>query len=247
MFRASLLTVVVLDVLSACATTQPTDELAGESADDGEAGKGDSTSAFTFFTVTPDKRACSFDSRCGGFYVSRANRTTTTCGRGSTMERCYVDTLDLTGTAMPQSVADSYKERMRNGESFLLRGDISPGADDRHTSLFVTEVWPSNQAAGQASQAYADGVFVLIKDSNIRCITAPCPSRTELRLNSNRFTNIDEVDLSPAGADDDANGRADAGTIDGTTIVLGDRYYFSHGAKGRAANQFFTKAPVPLH
>jgi len=30
-------------------------------------------------------------------------------------------------------------------------------------------------------------------------------------------------------------------------IVVGDRFYPNKRSKGRAANQFFTKAPTPLH
>jgi hypothetical protein len=241
MFRALLSSALVFSFLPSCADSAPPDELAGESAEDGDAGKGDTADAFTFFAVTPDVRQCSFDSRCGGFFVSRPNRSTTTCTRGVTSSRCYVDSLDMSGTAMPASVAKSYQDRIRNGESFLLKGDLVPGADDRGLSLHVTQIWVAGSATG-----VTDGVFVLVKDNGTRCIVAPCPSLSEIRLNSNRSAAIHELDLAASGADTDTLDRAGNDLFDAGVIVVGDRYYPTR-AKGRSANQFFTKAPVPLH
>jgi hypothetical protein len=244
MLRPTLVcTLLAVSFLPACTTEQPADELADETAQDGESGKGDTADAFTYFTVTPDKRACSFNSRCGGFFVARPNRATTTCGRGSTASRCYVDSLDLSHTGMPASVQTSYKERIRNGESFLLRGDIAPAPDDRGASLAVTEVW----VAGSATGSTEEGVFTFVKDNGLRCITAPCPTITETRLNSNRSANIHALDFSDSGADEAAQEHAQNAVFDDGVIVVGYRYYPTSRSKGRTANQFFAKAPVPLH
>ncbi len=240
---AVISTLFVTSLVPACAADQPTDELADETAQDGDAGKGDTAAAFTYFTVTLDKRACSFDSRCGGFFVARPNRSTTTCGRGQTSSRCYVDSLDLTHTGMPASVQKSYQDRIRAGETVLLRGDIAPAPDDRGASLAVTEIW----VAGSETGSIDSGVFTFVKDNGLRCITAPCPTVTETRLNSNRSANIHQVDFSDSGADDAAQERAQNALFDAGVIVVGYRYYPTTRSKGRTANQFFTKAPVPLH
>ena len=234
-------------LVAACATDdQVTDELAGESADDGEAGKGDTADAFTYFQVTPDKRACSLDSDCGGFFVSRVNRATTFCGfRGATSEaRCYVRSILWDRTAMPASVAKSYEDRLRAGEPILLRGDISPDPADRGVHLSATEVWVPGSETGEA-----DGVFVLAQDNGIRCITAPCPSLSEMRLNANRVASIDTVDFTASGADETTIDLAGNQLYSGAgVIVSGDRFYTHSGrGKGRRAAQFWTQAPVPLH
>jgi len=144
---------------------------------------------------------------------------------------------------MPASVQKSYLDRIRAGESFLLRGDIAPAPDDRGASLAVTQIW----VAGSATGSTEDGVFTFVKDNGLRCITAPCPTITETRLNSNRSANIHEVDFSDSGADDAAQERAHSAVFDDGVIVVGYRYYPSNRSKGRTANQFFTRAPVPLH
>jgi hypothetical protein len=242
MLRTTFIASVAL-FATAC-STEIVDELAGETAEDGEpTGKADADVAFTFFTAKPDLRQCSFDARCGGFFVARPNRSTTTCGRGQTGPSCYVDGIDWSGTALPASVAASYEERLRAGEPILLRGDIAPDPADRGSRLFVTEVWTAGSATGEI-----DGVFVLVKDNGIRCIVAPCPSLGETRLNSTRAANIHEVDLEVSGADTATIERAfnDMFAGDGV-IVVGDRYTATRRSKGRSANQFFVRAPVPLH
>ena len=244
MLRPTLLcTLLAATFIPACADeAQPSDELADETAQDGDAGKGDTVQAFTYFSVSPDIRACSFNSRCGGFFVARPNRASTICGRGSTASRCYVDSLDLTHTGMPASVQKSYQDRIRAGETFLLRGDIAPSADDRNTSLAVTEIWVAGSKTGTL-----DGPFLFVKDNGLRCITAPCPTVTETRLNSNRSANIHAVDFSASGADQATEDRAQNAVFNDGVIMVGYRYYPDALSRGRTANQFFTKAPVPLH
>jgi len=250
--RTSLVTALLLSVslIPACAMEDQDelapDELADESDLDGEAGKGDTADAFTYFQVTPDKRACSLDSDCGGFFISRVNRATTSCGfRGATPQaRCYVRSILWSGTAMPASVAKSYEDRLRAGESILIRGDILPDPADRGSHLAAKEVWVPGSEVGEAT-----GVFVIAKDNGIRCITAPCPQVLETRLNANRAASIDTIDFTASGASDETIERAAEQLYTGAgVIVSGDRFYpYSGRGKGRRAGQFWTKAPVPLH
>ncbi len=241
MFSTGLAALLAIGLLPGCATDTPADELDGESSADGETGKTDfSAEAFTFFSVQPDLRACSFDARCGGFFVSRPNRASTICGRGSTAARCYVDSIDWSGTAMPASVAKSYEDRLRAGETLILKGDIAPAPDDRGSSLAVTEVWVPGSSTGTNV-----GVAVLVKDNGIRCITTPCASLTEQKLNSNLSAQITDLDLAASGADDRTLELASSQLADEGVLVFGYRYYPARNAKGREANQFYTRAPVP--
>lgn len=239
MLRISMFAAVI--GLAACSTSQPVDELADESSSDGEAGKGDSVDAFDFFFADNDVRACSFDARCGGFFVSRPNRSTTICGRGSQGERCYVDSLDWSGTALPESVARGYEEMLRKGEKLILKGSIVPDAADRGASFAVTEVWLPRAEGGAI-----DGPAVLVKDNGVRCFRAPCPHFTEFRVNSNRFAEITDLDLAASGADERAIEIGMQAAFEDGVLVFGDRYYPMKDAKGRAANQFYTRAPVPM-
>jgi len=242
MLRTTLFAAVLsLGFASACSSEEPADELAGENAEDGEAGKGDAVAAFDFFKADPDLRACSFDARCGGFFVSRPNRASTICGRGSQGARCYVDSLDWSGTALPNSVAKGYEDMLRNGEQLILKGSIVPAANDAGSTFAVTEVWLPRVEGG-----VNDGVAVLVKDNGRRCFRAPCFSMTESRVNSNRYAFISDLDLSSSGASELSVEIGMQAVYEDGVLVFGDRYYPNSEAKGRMANQFYTKAPVPM-
>lgn len=243
MIRTSLCLTLFVSLLPAC-TSAVEDELGEETAADGEDGKGDAAAAFTYYNVFPDTRACSFNTPdCGGFDVSRANRSTTQCAtRGAASgSSCKVWEINWTGTGMPASVAESYEQMLHDGTPLLVRGSLSPHPADRGSVLNVTEIWVPNRPE------WVDGVFTLVKDNGIRCITAPCPSKTERRLNSNLSAQISTLDLSDSGADADLVERAmNAVYVEGL-VVVGYRFTDSAGGKARSANKFFTRAPVPLH
>lgn len=240
MLRSTIFASLAALSLIACTDVTPTgDELADETASDGEAGKGDSADAFTFFTVTPDGAAQ--QQGATGFRAARANRTSTLCGRGNTQAECSITSIDWTATAMPASVASGYESRLRTGEPILVKGSVQPGADDRGTTLAVSEVWLP------ATSGVADGVFVLVKDNGKRCVTAPCPDLTEFRVNSNRSADIHEIDLAATGADEATLDRATEALYGDGVIIAGDRYYGDHSLKGRRATQFFLKAAVPAN
>lgn len=239
--RTPLLASFVFIAASACTAAPQGDELADETAEDGESAKADGVDTFGYYVIEADTRACSLDARCGGFFVSRPNRSTVQCGRAVVSDRCYVDSLNLVPTALPASIAANYAKRVRDGETLILRGGVSPSADDRNLEFSATEIWTSGSAVGSL-----DGVFVLVKQNNIKCITAPCETLTEFRLNSTRFANITEIDLEASGADQAALVFGNNSVTSDGVIVVGYRYYPSLG-KGRSANQFFVRAPIPLH
>lgn len=247
MIRASLFALLAASTLiPACATPdEPGDELGEETSADGEEGKGDAAGAFTFYNLLADNRACSFNSPSGcgtSFFVSRANRSTTQCGRGPMQSQCKVTEIDWSGTAFPPSVAKGYEDGLQQSEPLLVKGNVVPAANDAGLSFAVTEVWRASTAE------FVDGVFTLVKDNGVRCVRAPCPSLSEQRLNSNlaaaRITGLD-FDGVDATQEEIDLAREQLYGGDGL-VVVGYRDYDSEGGKTRTVNRFFTKAPVPL-
>jgi hypothetical protein len=241
MRKSILLALLISSVLPAC-TSQTEDELGKETAADGEDGKGDGTAAFTFYYVYGDLRACSLNtSDCGvGFFAQRVNRSETQCGRGVASTSCHISLIDWTPTAMPASLARDYENSLRTGSVLMLRGSILPSADDGKTLLSATEIWVPTKSEA------VDGVFTIVKDNGIRCVRAPCPSLTERRLNSNLSAQISGIDFDASGASQSKIDLARNDLYDDGVIVVGYRDTDSAGGKVRTANNFYTRAPVPL-
>jgi hypothetical protein len=240
--RNAYLLIALTSILAPACTTSESDELAGDSDADAVDGKGDSASVSTFFNLIADTRACSLNSPgdCGvGFFASRANRTTTQCGRLSASQ-CKVMQIEWR-TGMPPSVAQGYEDDLRAGKPMLMRGSLEPDPADRGMTAVVTEIWTASKPE------WEEGVFALVHDNGIRCITAPCPSLTERKLNSSLSAQITGVDFEASGADEATIELARNALYTDGLIVVGYRDYDSLGGKTRTANKFFTKAPVPLN
>jgi eight-cysteine-cluster-containing protein len=95
-----------------------------------------------------------------------------------------------------------------------------------------------------------EGVYARVRDNGVRCITWPCPSISEGKLNSWLWGNIAGVDLSWSEASEDELSKAyEAMTTTDGLLITGWRYWFKGpggwGA-GRTAEQFFRRVtPAP--
>jgi hypothetical protein len=136
----------------------------------------------TFYTVRADLRRC-VSPMCGGYFVKRVNLPTTRCANGRYMDQCYVAEILWNG----QAEVDARKA--------LLRGNVIAKTHDRFGNVGAFRVTESWQAVGDNQ---ATGTFYLVRDRGVRCITHPCPTHHEAKLNSTFSLNIAGVDLSGA-------------------------------------------------
>ena len=137
----------------------------------------------TFYSLRRDLRRC-ISPICGGYFVKRVNTSSTRCADGRFMSECYVAGIDWNG----QPQADS--------DHLLVRGAIvarSYGRFGNLGELRVSESWKSIGANRPV------GTFYLVRDRGVRCITFPCPTHHEAKLNSNFSRNIAGVNLEGAG------------------------------------------------
>ena len=199
---------------AACAESEPHDELAGETELDGEAGKGDTTDAFTYFIVNRH------GSGTAAYYmVERYNRTLTDCRTGEVANRCFIEKLDWSTSPYTATQTAAFDDRMSidKGGSFLVRAEIAAGG----ASLVVTEAWMPGSPSG-----LIDGPAVLVEDNGRRCVTSPCANLTETRINANaRTADLTALDLTASGADDAAIATALSRLgEDRALIVVGERF-----------------------
>ncbi|MBV8757743.1 MAG: hypothetical protein JO257_10720 [Deltaproteobacteria bacterium] len=190
-------------ILAGCtsseAPTQPgSDELAGETSQDGETPKADAAhDNFGFIAV---EKSGAFDCHnpltCISYELSRPNRSTIQCNDGAYHDQCGVKAInwDKAGlTSKEQQSVESAIEREAQdpsiGVQVLVKGQYKIYVD--FLAFEPTEVWLAAKANGTT-----DGTFVRIFDRGIRCITAPCPQYEEGRLNSSREMPIDGIDYA---------------------------------------------------
>jgi hypothetical protein len=235
-------------VLGACASSAPTDELAGEtSADDAIDGKADGAvdGSYTYFEIWSDLRKCA-SPVCGGFFLARLNRSYTTCADHSSRSACYVPTLDWSEAGLSEAVQDKLVEAANVdatswGVHAIVRGRFAPEqyAQGNLGRFIVTEAWV------EEGDAISDGVFARVKTNGIQCIAAPCPSLTEKGLNESRKADIAAVDWSYAGLQErEIESLTAALSTDWGVIVAGDRYTVhenGRSAKGRTATAAYSR------
>lgn len=181
----------------------------------------------TFFTVRPDLRRCA-SPMCGGFYVRPVNHLLVPCANRRLMAECYVAKIDWNG----QSQVDTRKA--------LLRGELLPKTFGNFGVFRVSESW---QAAGDKLPT---DVFYRVRDRRVRCITFPCPSHREMKLNSSFTQNIAGVDLTGAGASEELISQALAAISGGDGVLVTGIHATVTGPGGKMpqlkAMQFYLRA-----
>ncbi|MGZ3405135.1 MAG: DUF6748 domain-containing protein [Polyangia bacterium] len=187
--------------LPACGGQVGTDS-ATDDASLSDDGKADRTSGgSSYFLIRPDLRKCASPA-CGGEFVKRVNFATTTCVDGKSAAECYVAAVDYSKANL-----DDNDQSALAGRPIIVKGTIvkkSYPASCTYGNLVVSEVW-AGVAGGNDGSGYAkvSGVVYRVKDNGVRCITWPCPSDYETKLNGTTSRNIAGVDLSGVGATDE--------------------------------------------
>jgi hypothetical protein len=238
------LPLLALSLVPACASSDTDDELLADSADDANLdGKADADNgAYTYYSVKLDMRRCA-SPMCGGWFLSRVNRSTTVCHTGSSAAQCYTPVLDWSESGLDQAQQDKLvgASARINARYALVRGRFAK----KNTTtpqpnlgrFIVTEAWV---AEGENAP---DGVFAKVFENGIRCIAAPCPTLTEKGLNTGNSANIADLDYAPAElSEHQIEGFVEQYTAPSGIIIAGDRYTFKLGGrsgKGRTVTNAF--------
>jgi hypothetical protein len=154
---------------------------------------------YGYFAVRADLyRKCAYP-MCGGYFVHRVNTAKTLCADGNYAAECYVATVDLSGTGL----TSDEQSAVYVGSS-ILRGKITKTTINKTKfgAFDATEVW-----AGETGST-ASGSVYRAKDNGIKCVKAPCPTITVVKLDTTSTRNISGLDLSQT------SNAADQQTID---------------------------------
>lgn len=159
----------------------------------------------TFYSIRRDLRRC-VSPMCGGYFVKLINMSTTRCANGRLMSECYVAEINWHG--QPQ-----------NSVQLLVRGKIVARRYGRFGNLGELRVSESWTSLGNNRPV---GTFYLVRDRGVRCITFPCPTHLEAKLNSSFRRNIAGVNLEGAALGDASAAYAAMTGPDGAIVTGND-------------------------
>lgn len=222
--------------LSGCASNveEPGDE---QVSDHSAALSGDQS---TFYSVRQDTRRC-VSPLCGGVWVSRVNRANTKCADNTWARECYVADADLSALGLPEPQASDLQSVVRDGR-VILRGEIVKRKFNGFGKLGVfeaSEVWEP------ATSAEPRGNFFRVTNTGVRCITYPCPTFHEAKLNRRAERDLASLDLSQIGASDEAISDAYQATTTPDGVLVAGTHYTEKGPagkmKGLEAAQFYRR------
>jgi hypothetical protein len=168
-----------------------------------------------YFLVTrQDLRKCMYP-MCGGVFVKRVNNQKTRCADGAWAEDCHAVDVDLSALGLGEEQTWDVRYLFESGFG-LVRGhlvEVQTEGGIAHT-LVATEAW-----AGQALVA-PEGTFYDVKNSGVKCVTFPCPSFSEKKLNTHKKpAAIAGVDLAASGASDEAVGLGYEQSVSGVLVA----------------------------
>ncbi|MCA9591226.1 MAG: hypothetical protein KC657_38285 [Myxococcales bacterium] len=231
--------------LFALAGCSASPEAADDGAEETEASADElQAGAYTYYVARRDLRRC-VAPLCGGFWVSRVNRDTTRCADGSYAPECYVTDLDLSKLrldAAEQDVRDAVGMSTETTRA-VLRGVMR---SETHPSFGKLGRFRATEAWTARGDAAITGTFFKVSDSGIRCITFPCPSVREIKLNASSRANVSGLDLDAAPGTADDKDAARSALYGEGLLVAGDNVPGAKGPAGvgtsLAASQYFLRA-----
>lgn len=159
----------------------------------------------TYYVAEPDTRRCP-SPLCGGYWVSRVNRSTTYCADGTRADSCYVATLDLGSLGLSRSQRNSIVTSIGSSMQstrVVFRAKLEErqyGRNGQLGDLVVSEAWMAPH------ETSLDGVFYKLGASGSRC----CEPYLASPLNGTRRTVVASLNFADSpGSSSDQNDAMD--------------------------------------
>jgi len=180
------------------------------------------------YVVRADPRLCP-SPLCGGYWVTLANRARTRCGDGALRPRCYV-----------ARAVDEHRHPLSAGvpEGALARAAIEPWKFESIGELDVLVVADVRAPAGRAT----DAPIYRVRDTEIRCVRAPCFFMRAFRLSAGYRVTVSELGLGPARLTAEQLAQAEAAlqTTNGL-FVAGDIERAADGGRRLSARRVYLR------
>jgi hypothetical protein len=133
-------------------------------------------------------RRCAWPN-CGGYWLSRPNRTTLRCADGRWARECYVTEIEASALGLSEEQTVELSSEFGAG-SAIIQGSLGTASNGTFSYAVVRAeaAWVSTQQESES------GVFYRLDDNGIRCTRAPCFSIAERKLNSTIHRALSDLD-----------------------------------------------------
>lgn len=182
-----------------------------------------------YYFVTPDYRRCAAP-MCGGVWLSAVNNTLQRCGSGHHARSCYVGDVDWSGVG---------ENPLGSGIAVLAQGALDKTVGG--FGLFLVE--RAYLAAGKTS-AYAR--LYGIENNGRVCVSSPCFSYDQYRLNSQRRRALSSVNLEYTNADKAQRELAWSLLAEGQVLIAGGYARRTHEMTGVGREFVATALFLPI-
>jgi hypothetical protein len=132
--------------------------------------------------------------------------------------QCYVASANFSSLPLRETTRTRFAALFGEGRALVV-AHIGSGLVEGFPeldSLRPSQVWPASRSPRKPA-----GVFRLLQDNGVRCVTTPCFSTSATALNTGRELAVSDVDLSRTGASATERRRALALIAAGRLIVSG--------------------------
>lgn len=201
---------------------------------DSELRAGKAADALLYYSVRPDTRRC-ISPICGGYFIKAVNQAKTRCADGVSRPECYVTSIDFSQTGLSN---EDLSLMQSGGEPILYHGTQQLRVYEgfgQFAVLMPVDCWRAS------SPELGTGTFFALSNNGRVCITAPCFTIDEQKLNAAQSTELSGLE-----------GRAQlvegafAAMADNTIVVTGENKVVRRAGpagNGKVAviNQYFVQ------
>lgn len=222
--------------LCGCGATAESSAPAGEEASVTEAG----VSGPLYYFARPDYRKCAYP-MCGGTWIRRANFDKTKCADKTWQDECYVASIDYAALGLTDDEVATFDADLEAGLA-IVRGSLGKLTLEQGVFGALKAVEGHRAVTGSEPT----GNLYLVESSGIVCITYPCPSLHEQKLNSTSNANIAGVDLAPTDATQEQIDAAFAGLAAGKGFVVSGKHRTVKGPGGKSKEIVASELYAPV-
>ena len=150
-----------------------------------------------FYSVRPDYRRCA-SPMCGGYFVSPVNGREMLCPDGTKKHTCYVSSVVFNIKGITEEQEAILKNALHQS-AVILKAKINGSVAYGELKIYAAWIAVDENISKPANTQKQENVYA-IRNTEIICITAPCPTLEGSLLNTHKSKTFSHLDLTHVNA-----------------------------------------------